>query len=299
MEPARREAARRFLLESARPLEAAWFRRSFEGGDDRAVLDALGAFANEDGGFGHGIEPDLRSPSSSPFSTSVAFQHLRRLGLGADHPMVRAGLGYLAATYDADAAGWPITPADAEEHPHAPWWKGKTGTDPANLNPRAELLGVLLEHRDAVDPQVRAEVDAGVARRLGALEGPLEMHELLCVKRLAETPGLEEPRRAALRVILLRSAEACVGRDEEAWRGYGLRPLEVAPAPDALLASEWAEVTEGYLDFLLATQEEDGTWAPAWSWESDFPEAWADAKREWTGVLTLKHLEVLRAYDRL
>ena len=38
-------------------------------------------FQNDDGGFGHGLEPDLRLAGSSVIVTTVALQHLRVLAL--------------------------------------------------------------------------------------------------------------------------------------------------------------------------------------------------------------------------
>jgi hypothetical protein len=70
-------SAANFITNRARPLERTLFDFHFGSGSDSDVLVELKKFQNEDGGFGHGIEPDLRMPFSSPFSTSVAFQVLR------------------------------------------------------------------------------------------------------------------------------------------------------------------------------------------------------------------------------
>jgi hypothetical protein len=58
---------------------------------------------NPDGGFGHALEPDLRTPASSALATSVAFQVLAEVGAPADHPLVLGGLAYLLASYEAAA----------------------------------------------------------------------------------------------------------------------------------------------------------------------------------------------------
>ena len=62
--------ARRFVEEKARPVDEALFAYTFEDGKPEAVWEALRSFANEDGGFGHGMEPDCRLPGSSVLGTT-------------------------------------------------------------------------------------------------------------------------------------------------------------------------------------------------------------------------------------
>lgn len=69
--------ARRFLLESPRPLEAALFRYRFEEGDAAAVYSELARFQNPDGGFGNALEPDIHAQASSVVATTTALQLLR------------------------------------------------------------------------------------------------------------------------------------------------------------------------------------------------------------------------------
>ena len=56
-------AAATFLHANARVLERRRFEHLFEGGPKAPVLDALRAYGNDDGGFGHAIEPDMRAPT--------------------------------------------------------------------------------------------------------------------------------------------------------------------------------------------------------------------------------------------
>ena len=54
------ELAREFMRSRARGLERALFEYEFEAGSASNVYKELALFQNEDGGFGKGIEPDLR-----------------------------------------------------------------------------------------------------------------------------------------------------------------------------------------------------------------------------------------------
>ena len=58
------ERARQFLKTKARKLERALFEYEFESGGQEPILSALAAYQNVDGGFGHGLEPDLRASQS-------------------------------------------------------------------------------------------------------------------------------------------------------------------------------------------------------------------------------------------
>lgn len=56
---------------TARVLEQRRFAHHFTGGGADAVETALAAYRNEDGGYGHGLEPDLRGPVSLPPHTAL------------------------------------------------------------------------------------------------------------------------------------------------------------------------------------------------------------------------------------
>jgi hypothetical protein len=44
------------------------------------VLNAVRAYCNPDGGFGHALEPDVRAPQSEPTATLRALDTLIELG---------------------------------------------------------------------------------------------------------------------------------------------------------------------------------------------------------------------------
>ena len=63
-----------WIKRNARPLETARWEYIFEGASSDRVMKYLSAFQNEDGGFGHGIEPDFWLPHSSPMAIWAAGQ---------------------------------------------------------------------------------------------------------------------------------------------------------------------------------------------------------------------------------
>lgn len=293
------EAAARFLREDARPLERALFAVQFESAPPSVALDALAAFQNTDGGFGHGLEADIRLADSSVIATTIAFQRLRELGAPATHPLVENGCRYLRETFDAASLNWPDVPASLDEAPHAPWWKVRDDLTTRRFNPRAEIAGYLNEYPSHFPAKMRETVTSSVFAALATHEGDMEMHDLLCLLRFYETPGLPPSIATAMAGPIERFVHATVEHDPAQWRGYGLQPLAVVTSPLSPFHASLADEVAQNLDFLIETQSESGAWEPTWSWGEDGDPAWPDARRDWSGVLTLDALVKLRAFGSL
>src|SRR4051812_25412872 len=73
-------AARTFVHTNGRVLDRRLFAAAFEGASASGVVDALRAYRNDDGGFGHGLEADKRVPSSTPLDTETAFEAMEMAG---------------------------------------------------------------------------------------------------------------------------------------------------------------------------------------------------------------------------
>ena len=295
-------AARRFLVQHGRPLEQALYAFHFERGPADAVLDALTPYQNSDGGFGHGLEPDLQLADSSAIVTTVGLQHLRDVKAGADNPLVQRAIAYLLTTYDPSIQTWQIIPANVDDAPHAPWW---TYDDELSqrwrgflANPRAEIVGYLYEHAALVPGELLKQLGEATASYLES-DPRLEMHDLLCYVRLVETDAVPEALRGRLLAKLAGAVDSMVARDPAAWAEYGLQPLTVVDSPDSSFAGLLADAIPANLDYLVQQQGEDGAWAPNWSWFGLYDEAWPASERAWKGVLTVKALRQLRAFGRL
>ncbi|MCY4436646.1 MAG: hypothetical protein OXE05_04855 [Chloroflexi bacterium] len=291
-----------YVKEQGRDLDRALLRYYFEGGSAEDVLTALAAYQNDDGGFGHGLEPDLRTPASSVIATTVAFQSFRSLGIAADHPLVCRGLDYLLATYDESRQVWSIIPPEVEGAPHAPWWDfaaSEAGFGGFLINPRVEIVGYLHDYRAAVPVDLLQSTTQAVFAHLNSLPDEMEMHDLICFVSLAETEALPRELKDRIWMKLAKAAEHGVAREPEQLTGYVLKPLYVVSSPDAPLADALADEVAMNLDFEIDQQGADGAWSPNFSWGEQHPEAWEIAKREWQARMTLKNLRVLRDFGRI
>ena len=293
----------RSFLSRGRPLERAALAHALDGGPAWQVLDALAAFQNPDGGFGHGLEPDLLSGASSALATSVALRRLAEIDAAPTHTVVESALAWTRRTIDPHARTWRIVPPEGEEAPHAPWWD-QDGLEERFadfvLNPKAELTAQLYALAasddgwlDRLAEDVVREVDTRVATGVA-----LDMHELIATVSLVDAPHVPVQVRRHLYDLLVPLLDASVERDPEAWCTYVLRPLTVAPRPGCAFASHLAELIETELDYLLAEQADDGAWWPTWSWGRD-ERIWEQQRVVWAGVLTLQALTRLHAFGRI
>ena len=302
LSPDAQQRARSFVMEQGRPLEQALFRYHFEDGPAEAVLGELARFQNDDGGFGHGLEPDLRLAGSSVIVTTVALQHLRVLGAGEDNFLVQGAMRYLMATYDSALEVWPIIPSSVDEAPHAPWWAYDDQLAERwhgfKANPRAEIVGYLFEYPNLSPASLGKDLGEAVALYLETFAEKVETHDLLCYVRLVQTSALSEPLRSWLLLRLAPVVDRVVAKEPSAWAQYGLKPLWVAESPDSPFAGQLAGAIELNLDYEIEHQGADGAWAPSWTWFGQYDETWPQAEREWKGVLTIKTLLQLRSFGR-
>ena len=294
------QRAKNFIMEQGRTLDQKRFEFHFENGTADAVLAALSSYQNDDGGFGHSLEPDIRTPASSAIVTTIGFQILREVQAPVSHRLVRTGIQYFIDTYDESQQVWSIIPPEVEDAPHAPWWNYEKSAESFGrflVNPRAEIVGYLHEFREGVPTKLLNTVTAAVLEHLDSLPDEMEMHDTLCFVRLAETQAL--PDRDKIWAKLAQAAAHGVARNAEQLTGYVLKPLWVVPSPESTLAAEFKNEVEMNLDFEIGQQGEDGSWSPNFSWDDQYPEAWQIAKKEWQSRITVDTLKTLKDFGRI
>lgn len=290
-----------FIEREARPLDRALLAWEARVAEPEAVLRALDAFQNDDGGYGHALEPDLRLPDSSVVATTTGLAFLREIGAPASEPRVRRALGWLARTFDPDLDGWRMVPPAVDDHPHAGHWDWALhesgGWREEHVNPGSLVLAFYWTWPELAPRGEAERLAALLPERFAACTpGP---DALLAVQTLIATPGCPETLRKALRELVRERALAIVDRDPAHWSGYVPNPLKLAPSPGAPLGPVLREEAQVNLDWLLEHQDADGGWTPNWTWRGRYPDAWPEARAEWRGVLTRENLAKLRAWGRL
>jgi hypothetical protein len=274
-----------------RVLDRRRFELLFDGSDAHAVLAALNGYRNADGGYGHGLEPDLRAPESQPVSAFHAFEVFADLA-----PVTAPEAVELCDWLDAVAlpdGGLPFALPIKDASGCAPFW---AQADPETFS--LQITAIVAAHANCVaahDPAVAghpwlARVTQCCLAAIDALDAVPPAHELAFAVRFLDAvhdrhdaaPGLLErlaeyvPRDGRLRVV--------GGLPDEA-----LRPVDLAPEPDRparALLDEAAVAAD--LERLAAEQEEDG------GWSVDFQSYSPAAALEWRGYATVRALSILR-----
>jgi hypothetical protein len=297
--------ARQFLMTQSRPLERALFRHRFEGAAVEGVLDELARFENEDGGFGRGLEPDSRTPSSSALATGIGLRMLRELDCQADHPMVRKAVIHLRTTYDEEVQSWRAVAPDTNSFPHAPWWHDENGSltqlfDGFRIIPRALILGSLHYFSTLVPPGWLDEVTEKTVRYIEIVEvlGEGGGSDLQYAISLAEAKNLPQHYAKRLEARIRKAIPTVVVRDSTQWDSYCITPLRIVPSPHSLGADLIHDELQRHLDYQITQQTPEGAWGPTWSWAGTYPEVWEKVEREWRGHLTLEALTQLNAFAR-
>jgi hypothetical protein len=286
-----------FIEREGRALDAVLLRFDIGHGSAEAVTEALAAYQNLDGGFGHGLEPDLATPASTGIATSIGLRFLREIDAPGSHPMVGAALDWLEGNFDWANGVWPIITEAVDEAAHAPWWSwSKDLAEQWNgfrFNPSAELLGYLYAWRERASLDLLAAAEASMRRTLAATSLIEGAYDLKCAARLAAAPGLPDDLRNPLVDLVIRSVLAHDPDDEH------LAVLELAPRLGGFLVSPLYMRIEAAADALIRAQDEDGGWHFFWDWSFVDAEAWAKAKRDWRSWITREALATLWSFGRL
>ncbi|AXE80597.1 hypothetical protein [Streptomyces atratus] len=290
--------AEQFIWLTARALEQRRFAHHFLKGSAEAVETALAAYLNEDGGYGHALEPDLRGPVSQPLHTAHALNVLDSIGRCSGLRVERI-CRFLTDVSTKEGALPALLPSQ-RGYPAAPFIP-IVDDPPAALLTTGPVVGLL--HRnavwhawlfratdfcwaavDALDQSHPYEIEAALAFLDGA---PDRARAEAAADRLGRL--VREQRLAVLHPE--RSAEYPVAA------GYapGERhfPYDYARTPDSL-ARHWFTDEElvRSLDHLAAQQQADGGWPVNWR-------QWAPGTAlEGRPIVTLKALLTLRAHGR-
>lgn len=290
------QAGRAFLEREGRLVERRLAATLFDGADPGGVVDAVRAYRNPDGGFGHGLEPDKRCPDSLPIDVETALDILWVAGGDtvdwsgdpAYSGLVLAACDWLGSVAAPDGAV-PLAFPVIERYPRADHWSDWAYA-PA-LNPTAGLAGRLYRMGVAHPFIDRATEWTWATLESGFDEDAHALGEVLIF--LAHVPDRNRAEAVGSRVGPWL-ADAKWYRPDPADPEYGVTPLKLAPAPD----SPWRRLfddanIEGHLDRLARDQQPDGGWNLTWE-----PPSTASTL-DWRGIETLRALRTLRAYGRI
>jgi len=281
--PIDRSSAETFIWSTARLIDRHRYAFLFEGGSSRPIPVALAAYRNEDGGFGHALEPDLRCPGSQPAATLYALEMLHEVGEQNSEP-ARDARRWLARIAEPDG-GIPSILPGFEDYPRAPWFAPQPGSFLT-----LALAGVC--HAGAVtDDRWLARATDWCWQEIERVEEPSGYWLKFACQFLDAVPD-EDRARSAIDSLAARvdSGTVAVGAGIE---GEALRPLDLSPRPGSRSRALLGEGSiESHLDRVEGEQAEDGGWEFDWL-------AWSPAQTAaWRGIVTIRALTWLRDNGR-
>jgi hypothetical protein len=284
-------AAADFLAGSARVLDRRRFELLFGDGDPAAALAAVDGYRNPDGGYGWGLEPDLRSRTSQPGGALHAMEVFADV-VPLTTPRAVELCDWLAEASNPDG-GLPFALPVPDPAGSAPFW---LGADPASALQITAVVAATAHRVAAADAAVAGHPWLAAATEfcLSAVRdlGP-EPHAMVLAfaAQLLDAAAPAFPAAADLVEALRPHVPAdgllhvAGGADDEF-----MRPLDFAPLPGGPARALFAPgVVDAELERLAAGQQPDG------GWTVDFGSYSPAATLEWRGHRTVQALVLLRA----
>jgi hypothetical protein len=285
------DAAADFMATHARLLDRRRFDVVVRDAAPDAALAALEAHRNPDGGYGWGLEPDLRSTSSQPGPALHAFEVFEDVA-PATSPRAIELCDWLGAHALCDG-GVPFGLPIADAAGCAPFW---AQADPTVSSLQITAIVAAVAHGVAThDPAVAAHPWLERATRFcleatAAIgEDPFAL-ELAFAIRLLDAAHGDYPEAADLVARLGRhippggSMHVRGGLEDEM-----MRPLDFAPYPGGPARELFSQdAIEADLQRLVDGQQEDG------GWTVDYASYSPAAALEWRGHVTVRALTTLK-----
>ena len=294
------DAAARFMAAHARVLDRRRFSMLLGDPDAAGLLAALDGYRNADGGYGWGLEPDLRVPESQPLAARHAFEAFEEAA-----PLTSKDAAALCDWLQAVSlpdGGLPFTLPLSIRAGSAPWF--------ANADPTVSSLQITVA---VAVPALR------VARHDRAVAGHpwldcVTRYCLTAIQAMNTRPGayelafavqfldlLHETRPDARREAagLLQRIGAFIPEDgavrvEGGSEDESLRPLDFVPHPGTPGRALFAQpVIDKDLDRLAGMPEPDG------GWTVDYARISPAGSLEWRGYATVRAIQILRANARI
>lgn len=285
------QKARDFLATYARVLDRRRFGLRNGEADAAMVVATLDGYRNPDGGYGWGLEPDLRSPESQPAAAHHAFEVLAELAPTVA-PQAATLCDWLGSVTNADG-GLPFALPLRVPAGCGPWWMS---ADAAESSLQITSVVAAKAYRVAAhDPAVAAHDWLARAteyclREIAGLEEPVFAYVLSFSLQFLDAIDESYPTEVDTLMRRLATFVPADGRLKVVGGAANeeLHPLDLAPFPGHRARALFTDdVISSDLVRLAQLQQEDG------GWTIDFRAVSPAAALEWRGYATVKALDVL------
>lgn len=298
-----------WMYRNARPYELALWQFHFENGGQEEVVRQLSFYQNEDGGFGHGLDPDCWNPASSPYGTMNAIGTLMEIGFkDLSHPIYQGIFRFLESGAHASEEGWHFSIPSNDSWPRAPWWTYDEKVNQVqDLGITATLSAFVLRYGDRQSElfeRVCGYVDK-ILERVSRTEdfGEMGVGGLgILAQDIAESGLSGRFDCAPILAGMADIVNGAIERDPEKWQFYTHRPSEFIWAPFSPFYPGNEEIVEKELDYTIETRNPGGVWDITWTWFDlleKYPREFAIAENWWKAAGAIRKLCFLKSFDRM
>ncbi len=295
-----------WVYRNGRQIEVAMWNCIFEKGPQKAVIDALMEYQNEDGGFGHTLEPDNWNPESTPSTTYQAIEILSQIGFkDMEHPIYQGIFKYLQSEQDLLSYGWRFTVPSNENYPHAPWWNySEEENSKEYYGITAELCSFILQY---------GKKEWGIYQKALHISDAL-IHSLMIngnygdmglqgyVKLLATLHecGHNEYDLEHLEQILADKITNAIENDTEKWVYYGVRPSNFIHSPASPYYERNKTIMDTEIKYLITTKPADDVWAITWTWFDNmekYEKYFNVSENWWKAIKAIEKMQLLCNFE--
>jgi hypothetical protein len=300
------QKAKEYIYRKARPLDFTRWQYHFENGSKEAVLNTLSYYQNEDGGFGHALEPDAWNPNSSPIQTWFATEILREINFTDNsHPIISGILNYLGSGKDFNGHYWFNIVESNDNYPHAPWWDTECIGEHDDCNPTACLAGFIIKHADKdsklyslgcrlANEAVSTYINQGFLDNMSIVECYIRLMQYV------EEAGITDIFDVnALKTKLIKQVEHIIAKNTAEWETHYLcKPSRFIDSKESIFYINNKEIADYECKFIFNTQWDDGSWNITWKWTA-YLEEWPIAENWWKSYEIIKNLLYLRGFNKI
>ena len=246
------ENARRFVHAHGNLWERALWDYLFDEGSADRVQKILSGYKNPDGGFGHGLEHDIKAPMSNPLMLEFLLSVIRDTGLPPGD-LLAGTPAWLESIQNDD--GSLRNPDGLLEYPHAQWW------DAGQEKPDS-ITGNL--HKLGLCPAAVRERTRHWVKMNRSLEN-IRSNEWLFMAYHAfdyfmnedQFPELEKYRQSTLENIY----QTALAHEQRGEMNKLFPFFQFAAGPKSIVAQNAPQgLVDRILDYLQGSQREDGGW---------------------------------------
>ncbi len=281
------------VKEKSRMLDYYLIKSLFENQDDNIITE-LKKYQNSDGGFGHGLEPDVQMPNSSVVATDIAVKALDFIHNPEKKiEMVKEIVHYYESVYDFDEKRFYMVDENVDQYPHAVWWNYSDLKNNFPFgNPDPEVIGFLFENRQYLNKLqfsilINDVVEFIMSKRF--LESG--MHTLMSIiefyKRVDD--DVKNLIHDRIHVLVKKEIDAGMGK----WDDYSLEPYKIYIQEPHFINTHLEELglnLKRVIEKVTSLSVE-----PNWQWYQ-YEEEFKKVKYEWLGHMYFDMIRALRMH---